>query len=90
MAFGLGTFGSGSGGLGEMLSSQVGEESDELRKKRRRDQQGLMGSMGSLGGVDNSSVFGGRFDQFAQLVTGMGRGMGDLFKRRLGGGGFMQ
>jgi hypothetical protein len=79
MAFGLGTF--GSGGLGEMLSDQVGGETDELRKKRLQEMQSLMGQMGSLGGVDNSSVF-----QFAQLVGGMGRGI----RERFGGGGFMR
>jgi hypothetical protein len=82
MAFGLGTF--GSSGLGDMLSSQVGDETDELRKKRLQDMASLMGGMGSMGG-DSGSVFG-RFDQFAQLVSGMGRGI----RQRFGGGGFMR
>jgi hypothetical protein len=82
MAYGLGTF--GNGGLGDMLSSQVGDETDELRKKRLQDMQALMGGMGSTGG-DNNSVFG-RFDQFAQMFTRMGRGV----RQRFGGGGFMQ
>ena len=44
-------------GLGDMLQGQVGDETDDLRKKRLRDQQSLMGQMGSLASY---SLFGAR------------------------------
>jgi hypothetical protein len=86
MAFGLGTF--GSGGLGDMLSSQVGDETDELRKKRLQDMQSLMGQMGSMGGGgDSNSLFGtlnnSVFNQRASEYVG--RFVGNL-RRSLSGG----
>lgn len=65
MAFGLGTF--GGGGLGDMLSSQVGDETDELRKKRMQDMQSLFGSMGG-GGGGGDSLFGQFGQQFSQQI----------------------
>lgn len=44
-------------GLGDMLQGQVGDDTEELRKKRLQDRQSLMGSMGSLA---NYSLFGAR------------------------------